>query len=238
VKPDLGLLAEYADGLLDGTPEGAEVGARLEADPAWADAYAALIAALPEVRADLARLTPPGPMPDDVAVRLEGAVRLEAAVRWARPDHRRWWAASGAAAAALALVAGLTALWPAEQVDPGTASRSTRPTQVGQTRVTYSGTEHTPPGSLNSLSSPAGTSVRGIPPELARLTARDALVACLDAVRKATSSGPPRSVDFGRYAGTPALVVVLAGDPPRTTVAGPACGTAGADLVAGGDGPR
>ncbi|HEV7825913.1 MAG TPA: hypothetical protein VGP02_13510 [Mycobacteriales bacterium] len=233
MRPDLGLLAEYAEGLLDGTPQGAAVARRLEAEPDWAGAYAALAAALPEVRADLAGLGDPGPVPADVAARLEAGLSAVSL-----PRRRSWRAASGAAAAVVALVAGLSAVWPAETVDPGTSVRATRPSQVGRTVVTYTGEDHAPTGSLHSLSSPGGGPPPRVAPELSRLSSRTALVDCLDAIQRATSTGPPRFADFGRYAGRPALVVELTTDPPRTVVAGPRCGTAGADLLARPDGPR
>jgi hypothetical protein len=232
VKPDLGLLAEYAEGLLDGTPAGDEVARRLGSDPAWARAYRALAVALPAVRADLAALADPGPLPAEVARRVEA--RLASS-----PSRRRWrWAAGAAAAVAVVAGVGTGATWPSATVDPGTSGRATPPSRVGGTVVTYSGADAATAGVLGLEASPRVAADGGVPPALSRLVAPTALVACLDAVERATSTGPPPSVDFGRYEGRPALVVVLAGGPGRTVVAGPACGLHGADLRARLDSPR
>ncbi|MFS8477750.1 MAG: hypothetical protein FWJ93_02025 [Micromonosporaceae bacterium] len=110
-RVELDRLADYAAGLLDGTPQ-AEVVARLIAtDPAWAEAYARLTEADRRVRGDLAALRAEEPMPADVVARLRAAlddaravdreagrsvVSLDAARRRRR---RRWTAAVGAAAA-------------------------------------------------------------------------------------------------------------------------------------------
>jgi negative regulator of sigma E activity len=68
--PDLDLLADYAAGILDGTPEGADVAERVATDPAWSELHAALVRADEAVRADLAAL-PAETIPADVAARLD-----------------------------------------------------------------------------------------------------------------------------------------------------------------------
>ncbi|HEV2088347.1 MAG TPA: hypothetical protein VGR21_08555, partial [Cryptosporangiaceae bacterium] len=65
--------------------------------------------------------------------------------------------------------------------------------------------------------------------ELDRLRDPAALAAC---VRALGSGPPPLAIDYGRYEGRPALVVVLPGATPATltaVVAGPACGLTGTD---------
>ena len=108
-RPDHGLLAEYAEGLLTGTPEGAAVEERLAADERWAAAYAEVRAALVAVGDDLAVFGAPEPIPADVAARVEAAL-----ARMGRPAavplrsrRRRYLAvASGVAAAAVAVAVG------------------------------------------------------------------------------------------------------------------------------------
>ncbi|MET7707062.1 hypothetical protein [Micromonospora sp. NPDC005413] len=69
------LLADYLGGALDGTPQQDEVARLVSTDPAWAEAYALLAPALPEVRADLARWAEPSPeMPQAIADRLSAAL--------------------------------------------------------------------------------------------------------------------------------------------------------------------
>ena len=76
-EPDIELLADYAEGLLDGTPEGEAVAARIVTDPAWADLYAALAGADDAVRRDLAAL-PPEQIPADVARSVDATLAAEA----------------------------------------------------------------------------------------------------------------------------------------------------------------
>jgi hypothetical protein len=107
--PDLDLLADYAAGVLDGTPQAAAVAERIAADPAWAELHAALLRADEAVRADLAALPAP-PIPADIAARLDEALSAEragsthgAAVVPLR--RRRWYVAAGSVAAGVALLA-------------------------------------------------------------------------------------------------------------------------------------
>ena len=66
-----------------------------------------------------------------------------------------------------------------------------------------------------------------VPPQVERLLAPGARADCLRAVT-AAHPGTPTVVDFARYEGEPALVVVLA-DAHLVVVAGPNCGLSGAD---------
>jgi hypothetical protein len=77
---------------------------------------------------------------------------------------------------------------------------------------------------------PVPQSVRkGAPTPLARLLDRAALSACLDAIR-AINPGSVVAVDYARFAGSPALVVLVQQGNTSTVVAvGPDCGRSGAD---------
>jgi hypothetical protein len=71
---DFELLAEHLEGALDGTPEGARVAELVATDPAWARAADELATALDAVAADLRTLPPPS-LPEEVAARLDAALR-------------------------------------------------------------------------------------------------------------------------------------------------------------------
>ena len=72
----------------------------------------------------------------------------------------------------------------------------------------------------------------GAPAPLARLLDRAALSACLDAIR-AINPGSVVAVDYARFAGSPALVVLVEQGNTSTVVAvGPDCGRSGADQKA------
>lgn len=69
------------------------------------------------------------------------------------------------------------------------------------------------------------------PADLSRLTDPAALRACLTAIQQ-TYAGTPRLVDYARFEGSPALIVVLAdGDTRRVVVAGSECGVDDADVT-------
>lgn len=73
---DRDLLADYVGGALEGTPDHARVARLIHEEPAWAEAYHALITATQAVRADLAAWGAHAePMPPDVAERLTAALR-------------------------------------------------------------------------------------------------------------------------------------------------------------------
>ncbi|WP_035859695.1 hypothetical protein [Cryptosporangium arvum] len=70
---ELDLLADYAEGLLEGTPDGEVVAARIATDQEWSDAYRQLTAVAPGITAELSAL-PEIPMPAAVAASLDGAL--------------------------------------------------------------------------------------------------------------------------------------------------------------------
>ncbi|MFY1618498.1 hypothetical protein [Micromonospora sp. WMMD736] len=72
---DADLLADYLGGALDGTPQQARIARLVAADPAWAEAYALLAAAVTQVRSDLTRWAEPAPeLPPAVAERIAAAL--------------------------------------------------------------------------------------------------------------------------------------------------------------------
>ncbi|MFG3554112.1 hypothetical protein ACGGAQ_06975 [Micromonospora sp. NPDC047557] len=72
---DTDLLADYLGGALDGTPQQAQIARLVDADPAWAEAYALLAPAVTQVRAELARWAEPSPeLPPAVAERIAAAL--------------------------------------------------------------------------------------------------------------------------------------------------------------------
>ncbi|BFU47998.1 hypothetical protein [Krasilnikovia sp. MM14-A1004] len=76
---DIDLLADYVGGVLDGTPEAAEVAARIDADPQWRDAHEAMLAGMAAVTAELHAMgAAPEPMPSDVAARIDAALATAA----------------------------------------------------------------------------------------------------------------------------------------------------------------
>jgi hypothetical protein len=79
VNVDWDLLADHLGGALDGTPEGAKVARLVATDPGWQTAAAELSGAFAAVAADLRTLPSPS-LPDDVAIRLEAALRSAPAV--------------------------------------------------------------------------------------------------------------------------------------------------------------
>ncbi|GIF11511.1 hypothetical protein [Actinoplanes teichomyceticus] len=81
---DIDLLADYAGGALDGTPEAERVAALIAADPAWQEAYSVLAPQMAAVGALLGEL-PAETMPEDVAARLDAAFAAAGAPDPARP---------------------------------------------------------------------------------------------------------------------------------------------------------
>jgi hypothetical protein len=245
-RPDPGLLAEYAEGLLAGTPEGDAIEARLASDERWAAAYAEVTAALVAVRDDLATLPVAEPLPPDVTTRLEAALEREArTVVPLRPRRRRFLAvASGVAAAAVAVVVGgiaVTGVVQAPNADESTTVSASSegpepvgpmtapgplPTELAGVRVTSTGTDYAEPHRAGLPAAAPERNTAPIPVGLGRLTSPAALTQCLEAVRTVTGS-PVRSADFARWRGEPA-VIVSAG---RVLAVGPSCGLSGADVV-------
>jgi hypothetical protein len=131
---DLGQLADYVSGALDGTPDATAVANLIATDPRWTRAHAALVTADALVRADLAALADgPEPMPDGVAARLDAALAAEPPLTGAapadgepplsvlpggragatpKPRRRRWRTVVGVAAATIALGIGTVSLAP------------------------------------------------------------------------------------------------------------------------------
>jgi hypothetical protein len=86
---DLDRLADYVGGALDGTPQADAVARLIAEDPRWAAAASALADADALVRADLAALAAgTGPMPVDVATRIDGALAGAVPPLWSVPDER------------------------------------------------------------------------------------------------------------------------------------------------------
>jgi hypothetical protein len=164
-----------------------------------------------------------------------------------------------AAAAALAVFGGVVALSHNGGTDTSSTTtaggglsaplNSDQNFAGGSPSLRYSGTDYTPqnlPGVLsgnqaNDSASAAGSGARPMAPgpaaaagptpdaDLARLTDSTALRECLAAI-VALHGGTPSVVDYARFQGRPALIVVLVGDSARwIVVAGPDCGIAGAD---------
>jgi hypothetical protein len=264
VDVDLDRLADYAAGLLDPGPA-AEVERLVAAEPAWAHALAALTAAQPRVRSELAGLAAP-PVPDDVVERLDAALAAAApdaeVIDISRRRRPRWSRLAGAATAVAAGVAicvgGLTLVRSQSQsgstssagsaVDGAAAPGVAMPSSAGLV-VAHSGLDYTaatlpsriPSGqaeaqTANGEKVPDFASVpRGLDPSavpapaqvpapLRRLAAFGDLQTCLGLL-STTYGRAPELVDYARFQGKPALVVVLSGSgSPRVVVVGPACG--------------
>ena len=236
--PDLELLAEYSEGLLDGTPEGSAVARRIATDERWAAAWAELPGALRAVRRDLTTLGPASSVPPEVAERLEAAVaevRPRPVIRW---SPRRRWLATVGIAAAVATVAGVP-LFGSRDTGPRESVAAPLPARIGGARITSTGTDYAAEPRARALGIPDGSAATGVPAPvpaaLARLTDSGVLRACLEAVRRFAAAGTPVSADFARFGSRPAVIVVLAGG-TRVAV-GPACGSAGPDVVARVAGP-
>lgn len=115
-RVELDRLADYAAGLLDGTPEAAAVAHLIATDPGWATAYTELDRADRRVRAELVALRDADePMPAEVVTRLRVALdaaavgeagssggRTVVSLDAARRRRRRRWAGVAAVAAGVA----------------------------------------------------------------------------------------------------------------------------------------
>jgi hypothetical protein len=265
--PDIDLLADYAAGVLDGTPEAAAVAERIAADPEWAELHAALVRADEAVRADLAELPVPE-IPADVAARLDEALAAEATGTTAAVvplrKRRSWGVTGGAVAAGVAVLAagaiGIQALGGGGTQQDGatTASapesrdaaerpvpRSVPPPKAaapGAAPETYSGL--TSSGAeyrsdtlqaqvaqlVNSKAQADASGGKAVPGPLTRLSAPAAFSDCLAALG---ADARPLAVDYARYDGQPAVVVVLpalANGQVDVAVVGPDCGLSGSDL--------
>jgi hypothetical protein len=288
--PDLDLLADFTAGVLDGTPEGAAVAARIAEDPRWAELHAALVRADAAVSADLAAL-PALTMPADVASRLDAALAAEAgdvaeageaaagtpgaggavagataAGRNVVPLRRKrgWLIASGSVAAGVALLAagaiGLQNLTgpvgghsdstaqspessrtladaPTNQPPKGAAPGSGSETYSG---LTSTGTEYRTETLADQVQKLVHTGRHAeqdatgakatVPAALQRLAAPPAMAECLAALG---TGARPVAVDFGRFDGSPAAVIVLPAESSgqvEVAVVGPGCGESGDDV--------
>jgi hypothetical protein len=175
----------------------------------------------------------------------------------ARRGWRRLLVSTAAAAAALvAVFGGIVVLsnsgGPASSTNSGqgggAALSAPSPAEgladAAPATVLHTGTDYTPQNLSAALGAGQGrkdaaTAPRPAAPNgaqnapggdgaLARLDDPQALRGCLAAI-VAQHGGTPSAVDYARFQGRPALIVVLAtGDAHRIVVAGPACGIAGA----------
>jgi hypothetical protein len=260
-------LADYAAGLLDGTPDAEQIAHLVQTDPGWAHAHEQLRAVDRLVVADLAALaSTPEPMPAEVAARLEAALAAEehAGSRTvvsldARRRRRHWAVAAGAIAAGVAALAfigpqvlgGGSAhedLATSDAGGNGTGESVVAPAapQESGLIVTASGVDYgrgsqfraNDQGKVSEFdeqprSNAEGTPPRSarltVPPELARLNTAETRQDCLTAI-VGQYGGRPLSVDYARFEGKPALMVVLAdagNRPARMVAAGPDCGLGG-----------
>lgn len=197
----------------------------------------------------------PQPVADRIATALDEAAATRATIVPTSTRRRRWFAhptVPGLAAAftAAALVAAVVVgVVHQSHKHPTSALSPQGPTGAAANRapsypVTASGRDYSkadiptlvprllvsPPATVGGAAPVAGT----VPPALRRLyTSRVALDAC---IAELTAGGPaqqPIAVDFARYAGHPAVVVVLPGLAPANVdawVVGPGC-TRGQDAL-------
>jgi hypothetical protein len=253
---DLDRLADYTAGLLDAR-EHDRVSALIATDPAWRDAHTALLAAQPRLDAALAGLAE-DPLPVDVAVQLDAALVREGrpadtgTPRKAPSRWRRVVLSTAAAAAVVAAAFGGIAVLSNGGALPGARSNSggggaglaASPAegfaQSGGTTVLHSGTDYTPQNLATALGNaradtatnpkdamPRAPAAAGVDGALARLEDPQALQGCLAAI-VAAHGGTPSVIDYARFDGRPALIVILAtGDRHRIVVTGPACGING-----------
>lgn len=252
---DLDRLADYSAGLLD-PDAAARVRHRIEQDADWARAHAALTAAAPTLRAALAELADQ-PMPADVSARIGRALADERGAAPAnvisldrRRRLRRFSLGAAAAAAAIAVcLGGVTVLrnagvqngaktsggaGPAFAQRTGAADAQGAGTAGGPTVLT-TGTDYTAAtlptiarqsGRPDAARPNAAAAGSGVPEELARLHGDAARSTCLSAI--VATGGTPMVVDYGRYQGRPAMVVLVrTGTGQRVVVVGPDCGLAG-----------
>jgi hypothetical protein len=246
---DLDRLAEYADGLLD-PARAAEVERLVATEPAWARTLDALTAAQPRVHDALAELAFP-PVPDDVVERLSAAISAAApdAVVIDLAERRRRWSrvAVGAAAAVAAVAVGLGGFGLLHGVSNSSKSSSAPVAgsaqygaagAAGNPTVEHSGTDYTAQTLTSVLGlsdAAAGQGTEKAPPlrslpnagDFARLDAPAGLQACLQALA-VSHQKTATLVDYARFRGQPALVVVLSGTGAReVVVVGSRCGLPG-----------
>jgi len=278
---DLDRLADYAAGVLDHA-DAAEVSRLIAAEPAWASAYMALVAADAATRRHLRAYAQSHiePMPADVVARLDDALgslaRTTKAARTAevvpiaesRRRRRAFAGLAAAAAAVVALVGGVT-------VVAGTLGTRSAGTGTGSAALsdTSAGRAASPPGApevayeggpavvdtgsdyrrdtlaqlgawMASGGEPAAPAPKAITPSpgpglqfkddvatsLSRLANPEALRTCLLAI-DAVHPGTATVVDFAKFGGAPALVVLVRsrGGGSVVVAVGPNCGVGSAD---------
>lgn len=255
---DLDRLADYTAGVLD-PPERRRVEDLLATDPDWRRAHAALNAADPRLDAAFATLASPA-LPAEVAARLDAAIAAEAGRAATGTTNvvdlsarRRWRrlavAATAAVAAGVAVFGGVVVLsnGPSHVATSsnganvyapdarsaaglGAAGPAVRNSGTDYTRQNLSGVLNQNNESVPSRPGPIGPALGTAETGgLDRLAAPDALRQCLAAIVD-QHGGVPTVVDYARFEGQPALVVVLEGGGSRRVVAvGAACGAGGAD---------
>lgn len=240
---DWGLLADHLGGALADTPEQAQVACLIEADPNWRQAAAELTSALDGVAAELRSLPAPA-LPDEIASRLDEALRTAPSGRTSFRRRVRWaWAAAGLAGAATVAVFALGPLnlLPPQAKDSETfAANEAAEDSVGVPRFasqidyqpeTLAGSAPPVVAPLAAVDDDGTQQVRAdaVPAELAELWHRPQ--DCLAAVTASTGSDPTvEALDFAYFVGEPALVVWLTDHGARqVVVVGPGCGPAGSD---------
>jgi hypothetical protein len=208
------LLADYLGGALDGDPRHDQVTGLIASDPEWREAHTALTEADDAVRADLRMLAeaPVGPMPDDVAARLEAALPTAVPTNVIPLRKRRvprWVLPATIAAGVLAFASvGITGLVGNEETASNSAgsARDSAPEAAAlptlAQQVLVSGRDYTAvsaqaiaalaetakpeefasPLSASGQEAPAAGRGDTAPPMLQRLTEPSALRACLEAI--------------------------------------------------------
>lgn len=242
------LLADYLGGALAGDPRFDEVTALIDSDPQWRDAHDALAEATGAVQADLRALAgaPVGPMPTDLAARLDDALRAEfvaPVVPLRKRRVPRWAVPATIAAGVLAFASiGLAGLLDSTEDSSETATSAAAPgagaaPMLAQQTV-ISGRDYTPStaadlglSAASTLSSPMSDNGgrppapmreetgAAVPPVLARLTDPVALRACLQAiaVEHGVVAVTARLIDYASFEGSPAMLVLFT-DPAGSDV--------------------
>lgn len=255
------------DGLCDvlAGEGGQEQRGHLAACPRCTEALADLERAQGPVRAALAALAPPE-VPADLAARLDAALlrarehelagpRLVVPLPRAGGRTPSWLLGSAAAVVAVAAVAVLgVGLVRALSGGGGSSSTSSGVAAAAASAPPASsstGTDYGGPTALaaalpallhGGASAPSAAALAGAPADaLARLRTPAGLADCLAGLVDPAAPRPPVALDYARYAGAPALVVVLpAARPDRVdvVVVGADCTAADADARLHAELPR
>jgi hypothetical protein len=250
------LLADYLGGALDGDPQYDEVTGLIESAPEWRRARTLLAEADNAVRDDLRLLAeaPVGPMPDDVAARLQAAFATDNVIPLRRRRAPRWALPATIAAGVLAFASvGLTGLLGGDSSSEdttsaaGNAAPEVADLPVIAEHVLVSGRDYTAttaqalasraeteqfasPLSASGQDAPAGRDALA-PPLLRRLTEPAALNRCLAAIaiEHGVASTAVRLIDYASFEGSPALLIVFTGSTggDMVWVVGPDCGVGG-----------